>query len=246
MSEIHEELLGRGVSIKRIIGVFAVAGLLIGVFVFQTTIFSVILGTEKVVANEELEFAPFEDPELFLIPPPFDLEDLLAMLSPDQLASLLDMLDGQIDDLDLGDYAAMLAALLLSEVEVFRIYNYDVFNDMSSVLWKYEAFDSYDGSTWSTTASPSLTTFADYDTYYNTHQAMGADLLKLQRVLTPSLGTNALVAGTIFSDPLIMDSSITSVNTTYLNEAASALYVDEFNCSVLELTFTTTDNAKIE
>ncbi len=212
MSEIHEELLGRGVSTKRIIGVIAVVGLLLGVFVFQTTIFSVIFSTEKQDANEKLEDAPIEDPELVFV---------------------LGNLDFDFD-------------ISLLETEIFRIYDYVNFSSMSSVLWKNEVLDQYNGETWTTSVFPSLTSFADYTVYYSDHQPAGADLITLQQAVTPSVGSNQIDTYNIFSDPLIMEDSVSSANTSNLNVPLTTLYKNEFNASILDLTFTSTDSALIE
>ncbi|UCC20117.1 MAG: hypothetical protein JSV62_02210, partial [Promethearchaeota archaeon] len=156
MSDLREEILGAGINKKRIIGIALIALLLIGLFAFSTVFISFLFGTQRPYPSKEKAETDYEDADLVKPPYPFDedfWQDLLDQV--DDPESLLDMLsemfDGDIDDLDLGNFSEGLLDLLFSgagEIEVFRVYNYLLFDDMSDVLWKYECFDEYTGDGW--------------------------------------------------------------------------------------------------
>ena len=80
---------------------------------------------------------------------------------------LEELMDGDIEDLEMYGYGALLAALLGSEIEVFRVYDYSVFDTMSDTLWKYQCFDEYTGTEWSSTESETGYIFTAYTDYFN-------------------------------------------------------------------------------
>ena len=110
MSELREELLGGGIDKEKIIAVALVAVLLVAVFAFSTVLFSFLFGTQRPYPSREKADTEYEDADLIKPPYPFDedfWQDLLDQV--DDPSSLLDMLsemfDGDIDDLDLGNFS---------------------------------------------------------------------------------------------------------------------------------------------
>jgi len=255
MSDVTEELIGRGFNKKRLIGVILVAVLLLSIFAWQNIIFSIIMGTKRPFPNEQLEGAPYEDAELIMPPFPFDLQDIIDALQDveniDEILADLDMteeeiaevieemFDGQIDDLNLYGMGAAIVALMYSEVEVFRVGQYtshlDI-NNMSDYLWRYECFDQFSGDSWSTSATKGLTTGFPYATYWSTYEPQGIPLIKIKMPLSPSEGSNSFVIPALFPEPNIMDNSFQADN---LDTDNSYLFKDGLNCSTTDQVYTT-------
>ncbi len=239
MSEFREDLLATPINKKRLVKIILTAVLLVTSFAFSIFLFSLLWGTQRPLPSDQLSEAEYEDALLIYPPFPYNLSDFLDLfsnlnLTEDQLGDLLDslqnMFDGDIDDLDLSDYASALAALMFSEVEVFRLYDYDDFNEMTTKLWKYESFDEYTGVGWHSTAAIQPHDFYSYGDYYSYH--WDKDLLKLKIPLTPNIGNNSMVLPSLFPTPFILEGSIFA-NPDYM-EGYPTLYKDDFNCTIIE------------
>ena len=244
MPEFREDLLVTTINKKRVIGIILVTALLIAAFAFSILLSSLIFGSQRPFPSDQLSKAKDEEGiELITVPFPFNFTDFPDLnLTQDQLSDLLsmlqDMFDGNIDDLDLGNFSQGLAALLASEIEVFRVYNYSDFNNMFTKLWKYECFDEYTGDGWHSSAATqfaSLYNYEDHNLYY-----MDNDILRLKMPLSPTIGINSMVIPNLFPTPFIMNGSFIASN---LDTNSVELYQDEFNCTTLNLNFY--DNAPV-
>jgi hypothetical protein len=244
MSELREELLDTGINKKRVLGVILVAVLLISAFAFSTFFISLLFGSQRLNPNKKKEDTDYEPAELIAAPYPFDedfWQDLLDQIDPADIPNLLDMLsemfDGDIDDLDLGNFSQGLLDLLYSgagEMEVFRVYNYLNFANMSDVLWKYESFDQYTGDGWHSTAGSDIYSFFTYGEYFSRYSP-DPELLKIKMPLSPNIGINSMVLPSLFPTPNIMENSISAPN---LMPGTETLYKTDFNSSTLDLSFT--------
>ncbi|MFX1348334.1 MAG: transglutaminase domain-containing protein [Promethearchaeota archaeon] len=242
MSELREELLGGGINKKRVIGTVLVAVILISIFAFSTVFFNLLFGSQRPFPSKEKAKAEEEDPELIKPPFPFDedfFQDLFDDLTPEQLQELMDMLpdmlDGNIDDLDLNDFSEALLALLGSlaaEKEIFRVYDYQLFIDMATKLWRYECFDEYTGESWHSTAASSVFDFISYGEYLS--QYSSCDIITIKMPLTPNLGANSMVIPSFFPTPFIMDGSVYAEN---LDLGSVNLEKTDFNCTTIDLQF---------
>ncbi|MFX1377846.1 MAG: transglutaminase domain-containing protein [Promethearchaeota archaeon] len=247
MSDLRDELLKGGINKKRVIGVALVAILLIGMFAFSTVLLSFLFGTQRPNPNKEKADTPWEDADL-IDNYPFDedfWQDLLDQV--DDPASLLDMLsemfDGNIDDLDLGNFSQGLLDLLYSgagEIEVFRVYNYLLFDNMEDVLWKYEAFDEYNGEGWTSNAVSNLYNFYTYGDYLANYFP-DPEILKLKMPLSPNIGLNSMNLPTLFPSPFVMD----TISAPNLNPTPRTLYKDEYNCTTIDLSFSSADDVNM-
>jgi len=248
MSNIREELLGGGINKKRVIGVILVALLLVSVFAFSTFFISFIFGTKRLNPNREKAEAEEEFPLLIKPPYPFDEEffqDLFDDLSEEEIADLMEMLeemmDSSIDDLDLSDFSEALLALLGSEAaqqEVFRVYDYDSFTNMTSKLWRYECFDEFTGDQWHSTAATNIYDFITLGEYLSQFSAPRPDIIQLKMPLSPNLGTNSMVIPSFFPVPFIMNGTVSADN---LDPGSETLHKTDFNCTTLDLDFTSED-----
>ncbi|MHA1281375.1 MAG: transglutaminase domain-containing protein [Promethearchaeota archaeon] len=240
MSVIEQELFDSRITRKRAIGTILLAGLLISAFAFSTALFSLILGTQRLTPNEELANAEQEDAILVNIPSPYNLEDLLSFLDQDSLETLMDMFDGNIDNLNLAAYAALLGALLYSDEPVFYVYNYDDFNNMSDVLWKYESFDKFNGDEWECTFPRTLHNFISLTEYYNSYSSL--DLLKIKMPLEPDEGANSMVIPSLFPNPYIIEGSF---DADTLDPNSVVLYKTNMNSTTVDLNFYSSDNVNM-
>jgi len=240
MSEFREELLVTAINKKRVIKIILTAVLLVFAFAFSTFFFSLLWDSQRPLPSDQLSEAEEEEGIPTQIPFPYNMSDFQDMfsdlsLTPDQLSDLLDaledMFDGDIDDLDLGDYGQALAALMFSEVEVFRIFDYDDYNEILTKFWKYESFDEYTGDGWHSSAATAPSSYYTYVDYLSEH--WDKDLLTLQIPLTPSIGINSMVIPNLFPTPFIMENSVQANNM----QGTPALYKDEFNCTTLDIDF---------
>ena len=258
MSELRGELVGAGINKKRVITVILVAVLLISVFAFSTALFSFLFNTQRVAPSKQKSETEYEEAELILPPPPFDLRDLLEDLTPEQLAELMElfedltpeqlaelmdqvlseMLDGGIDDLDLSDFSKALLALLGSQAgqqEVFRVYDYDSINSMTNKLWRYECFDEFTGEAWHSTAATNFYDFYSYSNYSSKYSYL--DLIRLKMPISPNNGSNSMVIPSFFPIPFIME----GLYADNLVPGSITLYKNDFNCTTLSLQFNSTD-----
>ncbi|MFX1446986.1 MAG: transglutaminase domain-containing protein [Promethearchaeota archaeon] len=242
MSDFHEDLLAAPINIKRVIKIILTAVILIGAFAFSTFFFSLLWESQRPPPSDRLSEA--EDEDVILVLPPFpynltDFQDLFSdlNLTQDQMSDLLDalqdMFDGNVDDLDLSNYSLALAALMGSEIEVFRVYDYDDINEMRTKLWKYECFDEYTGDGWHSSSAKQIFDFYSYIDYSNYHS--DKDLLSLKMLLTPTAGLNSMVIPSLFPNPYIMEGSVFT-NPNYMTGPPD-LYKDDFNCTTLDIDF---------
>ena len=248
MSEFREDLLVTAINKKRVIKIILTAVLLILAFAFSVVFFSFLWNTLRPPPSDELAKAKEEEGIPTQIPFPYNMSDFQDLfsdldLTPDQLSDVLDaledMFDGDIDDLDLSDYAQALAALMFSEVEVFRIFDYDDYNEILTKFWKYESFDEYTGDGWHSSAASAPYSYYRYGDYFSQH--WDKDLLSLKIPLTPNIGINSMVIPHLFSTPLIMESSVQANNM----QGTPNLFKDEFNCTTLEIGFDTEEDVNM-
>lgn len=242
MSEIREKLLGSSALRSRAIKVVALSIILISAFAFSTAFISLIFGSQRFTPSKNLENVDYTTVDLIPIDFPWDLQDFLDFLDnlgleldPEDLDALMDMFDGVPDGLDLTQFAGLLLAALFSEVEVFRVYDYDVaISEMEDLLWKYECFDEYNDGSWETSLPPD-----NYDFYSYTDKAINYpepayDLLKIKLLsnMTPSVGEqNTFTAPSLFSSPFIMEGS---VDAPYLVPSSPILRKQPGVVSVIE------------
>ncbi len=247
MSELSEDLLAPTLTKKRVIGVIIVAVLLVSLLATSTYFLSLIFDSQRIEPSERVEDAEYDYLQLVLVPPPFDISDLIddLNLTPfmDQLTEqmLEEMLDGQIDDLDLTNYGLAIAALLASEVELFRVLDYDnPVDSRTDLLWKFETFDQFNGDGWHSTAIKEMDNFYDYSDY-NAYQLIypTSDLIKLKRPLSPNIGVNSFVMASLFSEPFIIKESISA---PYLDVDSIFLFKDEFGSTTADLIFNDNPN----
>ena len=243
MPEFREDLLVSTISKKRVIGVIIVGIILISVFAFSSFLFGLIWGSQRPNPSDRLSEAEEETVILDLPPFPYNLSDFQTQfpnLTLDQLQDFFDMFDGDIDDLNLTSFSQSILALLGSEIEVFRIYDYYDFNDLSDNLWRYECFDEFVGDSWQSTAVTQdydFYPYSDYFTYYWWLQKV-----RIQMPLTPSIGLNSMVVPTLFPIPFIMEGSVNANNLDY---NSIKLYKDSYNCTTLNLNFTSSEEVNM-
>jgi len=235
MSEFRENLLFTSIDKKRVIKILVVAVLLFTAFAFSIILSSLIFDTQRPYPSDQLSQAEEETGITLVLPPfPYNMSDFQGLnLTQDQLDSLLDMFDGDIDDLDLGNFSQTQLALMASDIEVFRVFNYADFNNMSNKLWKYECFDEYTGDGWQSTAATQIFdfyTYADHATYH-----WDEEILRIKMPLSPSIGNNSMVIPSLFPTPFIMEGSISDKPPGNID--SSHLYKDDFNSSTLNVYF---------
>ncbi|MFO8019525.1 MAG: transglutaminase domain-containing protein [Promethearchaeia archaeon] len=238
---LERELLEPQINKKRAAAVFLIAILLIAFFSLSTVLFNFLLGSQRINPNEKLDDADFEDVTLNMPDIPFDLEDLIDALDPEDLEDLdlteedidelfQEMYDGDIDNMDLSTMGAAMAALLGSDEEVFRIFDYDNFDNLSDKLWRYECFEEYNGTSWKSSASKQIFDFYSYGDLEGSE-----DILRLKRAMNPSSDQNSFVAPALFPNPNIMEGSVSGDT---LDESSATLYKDDYNCTTMDATFT--------
>ncbi|UCD01059.1 MAG: hypothetical protein JSV23_09260 [Promethearchaeota archaeon] len=242
MSELREELLGSAINKKRILGIALVAIILIAIFAFSVTLVSFLFGSQRPFPSEEKANAEYEDALLIKPPYPFGpdfWQDLFDDLSPEELAEVMEMLsemmDSSIDDLDLSDFSEALLALLGSQAaqeEVFRVYDYDSFINMTTKLWKYESFDEFTGDEWHSTAATNFYDFITYGDYLSKYSFL--DRIQLKMPISPNLGANSMVIPSFFPIPFIMNNSVNAPN---LDPGSVTLYKTDFNSTTIDLQF---------
>ncbi|MBD3196783.1 MAG: hypothetical protein GF317_17130 [Candidatus Lokiarchaeota archaeon] len=240
MSGIEEDLLGPTISKKRVASIIIIAVLLLAVFAYSVVFFNWLLGSARLNPNERLDGAPEEDALLTEPPIPWNMSDLLDAfqdmdinLTDDMLDDLADLADGNIDDLDLSQFADLSAALLFSDIEVFRIYDYDSLSSLQSNLWKYEVYDDYLSTEWQCSVPLNDFEFYSYTDYFNLHSSQ--DLLTIAMELSPDIGINSFMIPNLFPNPYIMDGSI---NVPNINPSGTILKKNSFNSTTLTLDFT--------
>ena len=118
MSEFSEDLLVSTINIKRVIKTILVAGLLVTAFAFSIFFFSLLWGGPRPNPSDRLSEAEDEDAILIYFPTIFEIGDL--------------------PDIDPSEY----------EKEIFRVFDYNVTNEIKTKLWKFESFDEYTGDEW--------------------------------------------------------------------------------------------------
>ena len=249
MSEFREDLLVSTINKKRIVKIILIAVLLVTSFAFSILLFSLLWGTQRPLPSDQLSEAEYEPAIPTKIPLPFDFSDLFDLFSNlnlteeqlnDIIVSLQDFLDADIEDLDLNDFASLLLALMFSDVEVFRVYDYYDFNSMTNKLWKYECYDEFIGDGWRSSSTRKIQDFYSYSDYGSKYGYL--DMLTIQMPLSPALGMNSLNIPTLFPTPFIMDGSVNAPN---LIPGSPVLNIGSFNCTSLDLTFESTDDVNM-
>ncbi len=251
MSIIGEDILGKKINKKRALGIVIIAILLISMFAFSTVLLNLLFGTQRHDFNDSIEdkedevappltpYFPWEDFNVSDIPP-VDLEDLLDMIS--------DLLDGDSDDLDLSQFSEGLMALLASaaaELEVFRVFGYSDFNEMDEKLWKYECYDQYTGTDWSTSVPMQIDDFYTYNNYSSQYWYL--DLLKIKMALSPNASErNSLAVPSLFPIPFIIKESFDALNNLSVSTLMSTeLYKNLFNSTKADLFFSSNDDVNM-
>jgi len=163
-----------------------------------------------------------------------DLDELAQLVDDEDIADFLEeMNDGDIDNFDLTETGLIIAALLFSDVEVFRVYEYDnPVEDRENILWRYECFDQFNGDGWESTVPMEQNSFLTFEDYYDNFFDSGYDLIKLKRQLSAIIGANSFVLGSLFPNPYIIEDSIDAPN---LDQAI--LFSDDFGCVSADLFF---------
>ncbi len=243
MPRIEESALTTGISKKRIIGVILITGILFASFAFSVTFFRFLFNSQRLAPNENLTIAPEEEPMLLgcgtslgLLEQLFDAFDLPNETLEKILEEYQNMADGIPDISDLDSRMLMIAALLGSQIPVFRIYDYDNVDSVSGNLWKYNSYDEYTGSEWKSNSPLSETSFytqSDKDTHYPTQ-----DDLKITKEVTPDqVGAISVLLPVLFPSPFIMQGSIDVPN---IDASKTRLMKNGFNSSTVILSFTST------
>ncbi|MBD3212348.1 MAG: hypothetical protein GF311_07055 [Candidatus Lokiarchaeota archaeon] len=239
MSAIQEDLLGPTITKKRAIAVILVAVLLVALFAYSVMIYGYFFGAPRIPPNERLEGAPEEDALLTLPQSGYNWSDLaedLDLDDPDLLDQLRDLHDGNIDSMDLLQYAALAAALAGSDIEVFRVYSIESYEDVSDNLWKFECFDEFLGDTWECNVPLQNYNFYPYSDYYSLYS--GLNLYNISMPLTPDVGVNSFMIPNLFPNPYIMENSLDVDN---INPGSEVLKKNAFNSTTLALDFTSED-----
>ncbi|MFX1238244.1 MAG: transglutaminase domain-containing protein, partial [Promethearchaeota archaeon] len=246
MSELKEKILGPSNIRSQAIKVIILSVILITAFAFSVSILTFVFGSVRNKPSERKSDADFDDPVLVEIPIPFDIDDLMDLfedldLTPEELQELLEtlmeMYDGDFDDIPLEDLAALMAAMMFSDVEAFRVYDYPSVTEIEDYLWKYECFDQYSQGSWSA-SDPSLDTIS-FHTY--AEYASNPDLTDLLTVkmlnLSANAGINQFTIPTLFSSPFLIENS---VSATALDNSSVTIHsqTDGLNGSALRASFT--------
>ena len=225
MSEFREDLLATPINKKRVIKIILTMGLLIAAFAFSTVFFSFLWDSQRPFPSDRLEDAEDEDVILVQIPFPYNESDFSDALQ--------DMFDGLIDDLDLSNFSQALLDNMFSDVEVFRVYDYNDLNEMRTKLWKFESFDEYTGDGWHSSAANQIFDYYSYINHSIYHPTQ--DIISIKMPLNPSPGINSMVIPSLFPNPYVMEGSIYS-NPNYIS-GIPALYKNDFNCTTLDIDF---------
>lgn len=241
MSGLREDLLGPSITKKRVIAVVLGAVIMIAAFAYSVMIYSWFFGSMRLNPNENYANTTPEDPLLTQPPIPWNMSDFEEFaddfdLSQEELEQLLDMYDGDIRDLDLAQMAGLIGALLFSEEEVFRIYDYDSLASVSGNLWKYECFDSYETTSWE--CSSPLDEYDFYDTGSSTEH-IGKDIFTISLPLSPDSGFYSFVIPNLFPNPYIVQNSVSAEN---INEGGTILKKNALNSTTLTLDFTSSND----
>ncbi|TFF94277.1 MAG: hypothetical protein EU543_01685, partial [Promethearchaeota archaeon] len=236
MSGLDEGLLGPTITKKRVFAIVLVTIILIAAFAYSIMIYSWLFGSPRKSPNERLEGAPEEDALLILPESGYNWSELAENLDlddPDLLDQLRDLHDGNIDLLDLLQYASLAAALAGSDIEVFRVYNIPSYEEVNEKLWKFECFDEFLGDSWECNVPLQNYDFYSYSDYYSKHS--GLNIYNISMPLSPGLGSNSYMIPNLFPNPYIMENSIEVPNIT---PGSEVLRKNAFNSTTLTLEFT--------
>ena len=183
---------------------------------------------------DDLDYSDLEDLEdLGIDISDIDLSDLALLnetIDEEEIAQFIaDMMDGDVDDYDLAIAGLAIAALLFSDVEAFRVYEYfNPIEDREDILWKYEAYDEFNRYEWVSTVPMEQTVYPDDPDPLS-------DVNKIQKPLSVIQGSNSLVLGSRFNElvkPSILDDSIAANNLDQI-----MYFYDELGCSSVDLDF---------
>ena len=182
---------------------------------------------------------------------PEDLEELAQLVDEEDIADFLEeMNDGDIDNYDLTEAGLLIAALLFSDVEVFRVYEYDEVGQVDlreDILWRYESFDQFNGDGWESTVPKSTMPEHDFPTlqdYLDNYFPLGFDKIKLKKPLSTNIGTNSFVMGSLFPEPYIIEELISADNFNP-DPALSKLYKDDMESVIADLYFNSAENVSM-
>ncbi|MFO7796541.1 MAG: transglutaminase domain-containing protein [Promethearchaeati archaeon] len=243
MSGLDEGLLGPTITKKRVIALALVTIIMIAAFAYSVMIYSWLFGSPRKSPNERLEGAPEEDALLILPESGYNWSELAENLDlddPDLLDQLRDLHDGNIDLLDLLQYAELAAALAGSDIEVFRVYNIPSYEEVSEKLWKFECFDEFLGDSWECNVPLQNYDFYSYSDYYSKHS--GLNIYNISMPLSPGLGSNSFMIPNLFPNPYIMENSIKVPNIT---PGSEVLRKNAFNSTTLTLDFTSENSVNM-
>ncbi|MBN1213970.1 MAG: transglutaminase domain-containing protein [Candidatus Lokiarchaeota archaeon] len=243
MSGLHEDLLGPRITKKRVISLIIISAILISAFAYSVVIFSWFFGSPRLNPNDPYNDAEPEYPILNQPPIPWDLQDLFEYLSnlgevpDDYIDQMLDLLDGNIDELDLSDLADLLSLIAFSDIEVFRIYDYDNFGSLLDNLWKYEAFEGYTGTSWDSSFGLDFFNFLPSSIYSSKYSSQ--DLLLIAMLLSPNdLGTSSFMIPSLFPNPYVIEDSVSS---SIINPNNTIIRKNELNSTALAVDITDTN-----
>ncbi len=252
MSEIKDKLIGPKNIRSQIIKVVVLSVVLICAFAFSTLLYNLLFGGLRTVPSTPYDDADYQPLIVNPIPIPFNISDLLDFfqslgleIDEDMLETLLDMYDGNFDDIPLDDLAGLMNEMMFSEIEVFRVYNYTStpLADMEKYLWKYECFDQYISGTWSSSVGVSNLNFYTWSEYESNDFLLNDDILMVKMLnITPNVGDNRMTLPTLFSTPYIMENSVFALNMDY-----GALYLrkQDYNLNGTALRASFNDSALI-
>ncbi len=158
MSRQPQMLQGEASIKRQVVSVIIITGLVFGIWWSLTGILDLITGGSRsgYLAEENLSDSPGGTYQLIPIDAPplpdIDWESLVDNLSPEDLQALMEMLGGNLDQID----PSLLASLLGSDPEalntvMFRVYEYPSVMDVQSRLFRYSVYDSFSNSEWSKT-----------------------------------------------------------------------------------------------
>jgi len=238
-------------SIKRqILAIVILTGLVFGVWWSFMGIYDMFYGGSRggYQASENLDENSGGKFGLYRIPmatfPNIDFGALAEFLTPEQLQELLDLMGGNLDNLD----PSLLADLLGADPEalatvMFRVYDYLPGEDFPSWLFRYSVYDSFAGDDWSKTEPAKLP-----GVYQNNR--VPPDVTPEYRLRIP-LGTitpneeYSVTVPCVSPDTSIQQNTVTAQNPSLDWNSVQMPYVDEYGMKYLKPIFTTSSSQNI-
>ncbi|MFX1392906.1 MAG: transglutaminase-like domain-containing protein [Promethearchaeota archaeon] len=169
-----------------------------------------------------------------------DLDTLANLINAEDVNSYIkEMCEGNIDFYDLKVSGLIIAALLFSDADAFRVYEYDnLIDEREDILWKYESFDLFNGDGWESTVPMELSSFPTYGDYYSYFSSY--DKIKIIRPFKTNLFSNSFVVGSLFPIPYIIEDSF---NAPDLDQ--TFLFKDDLGGVIADLSFNNVNNINI-